>query len=497
MRILFYYRNRESLGIEYLSAVLKQAGHRVDLLFSPGLDDIFYFRNKFLNIFNNEDRLLEKAEKFSPDLVAFSSTTNEYPYVTHMANRLKQRLNVPVIVGGIHPTAVPDLVLSNPNVDMICRGEGELAILELVNKMEKGMDFYNTRNIWFKKENGMIIRNELRPLIDDLDSLPFPDKDLFHKYGCFNDLIAAISARGCLFNCTYCHNNLLRKLYAGKGKYIRRRSVRNLIDELKIYKEKYKNNKIIFEDDLFVKDRDWLEEFSYYYAREIKMPFYCNAFPLLIDEETVRILKRAGCKILFMGIDCGSKSIREKVLKRNTPEELIKKNIDIIKKHKILLELSIVFGWPEETPEDMWRSVKLIDNLKPSHVDGHILYLYPKTDILEYCQNRGLVDDDTLSQIYEGKGGIVCESLLKHPYKDLAYVISKLLPLYVKTPVFLKPIVKKLMHPRMKKLANIIFVAMIPIAYPTRSLIRLKEFFLMALTSIRKSTYATVGRSHT
>lgn len=179
MKVLFYYRGRESLAVEYLSAVLKKSGHEVDLIFDPGLDNTNYYKNDLLKICKNEDLLIERARKFSPHLVAFSATTNEYPYVVEMSGKLKKILNVPFLVGGIHPTVAPEYVLDNPNIDIICRGEGEFALLKLVELMSSDKDFYHVQNMWFKKRKGEIIRNELMPLTDDLDIFLFRIKNYF------------------------------------------------------------------------------------------------------------------------------------------------------------------------------------------------------------------------------------------------------------------------------------------------------------------------------
>jgi radical SAM superfamily enzyme YgiQ (UPF0313 family) len=485
MNILFYYRGRESLAIEYLSSILKNAGHKVELIFDPGLDNTFYYHNRILKFFSNENLLIEKAVKFSPDLIAFSSTTNEYPYVCRMAEKLKKKIKAPVIVGGIHPTAVPEFVLNNPHIDMICRGEGEEALLELVTRMSEGRDFYGTRNIWFKRDNGTIIRNDLRPLIENLDSLPFPDKELFFRYGCGKTEMSVMSGRGCFFKCSYCFQHFWKKIYHGNGKHMRRRSVKNLIEELKVYKAKYNAKSICFEDDLFVSDKAWLEEFSHSYAREINLPFFCNISPTLINEQVARDLRDAGCRHLYVGIDATSESIRRDILKRITPESDIKTNIQIVRKHNIPIELSMIFGWPHETPEDMWAGVRLVDELRPTQVQAHILYPYPGTEILSYCKESGLVDDEILRKIYNGDGGMVVEGILDHPHKDLAYVLGKLLPLYIKSPLFLKPFIKMLMRPKMKKFANIIYVPLIPFLYPLLAWTRIKELFLMAKVSIK------------
>ncbi len=488
MKILFYYRNEESLGVEYLSAVLKRAGHEVGLIFNPGLDNAFHYRSKLMKVFDNKDLLVEKAVKFSPDLIAFSSITNEYPDIRLMAGRLKKKLKVPTIIGGIHPTAIPDFVLSDPAFDMVCVGEGEDALLELVDKMEQGRDYYTTRNIWFKKNNGVIVKNQVRPLIEDLDSLPFPDKDLFYKYGCFSESLSAISSRGCPFSCSYCHNHIQQKLYKGKGRYVRRRSVRSLISELAKYKKKYKMKSIYFREDLFVSDKEWLREFSCYYPNEIDLPFYCFAFPGYIDEEKVIILKKAGCKDLLFGVESGNEKIRKNILNKNTSDKDIKDSVGITKKHKIPVRSTVMFGFPGETPRNMWETVKLIEQLNPKEVLVYLLYPYPGTDILKYCQSRGLIDSQALLQIYNGEGSNLEESIFKHSHKELAYVVGRLLPLLVRAPSFLKFFIRKIMQTRKKKLANMIFLLSIPFLYKI-GYQRLKELVKMAIISKKKSTY--------
>ena len=179
MRILFFYRGAESFGIEYLSAVLTQAGHQTELIYDPGLDNNFYVSPGLLKKLNVPRKLVRKARDFSPDLVAFSSITNLYPYIKDMARALKAELKMPAVIGGIHPTVLPELVLQEDCFDIVCRGEGEYALLELADRLEKGEDITDIENLWVKDSQGVIHKNEQRPLIQDLDALPFPDKDLF------------------------------------------------------------------------------------------------------------------------------------------------------------------------------------------------------------------------------------------------------------------------------------------------------------------------------
>src|SRR3989442_7102909 len=120
MRVLFYYRGIENLGVGYLMSMLREHGHEIDLIFDPGFDDNLYLKAPRLRWMNRHEALLERATAFRPDLVAMGSLTNLYPFTCDMPARLKQRLGVPIIVGGHHAQALPDYILENPDIDMAC-----------------------------------------------------------------------------------------------------------------------------------------------------------------------------------------------------------------------------------------------------------------------------------------------------------------------------------------------------------------------------------------
>ena len=132
MRVLFYYRGIENLGVGYCMSMLKSHGHEIDLIFDPGLDDNLFIKFPHLAWMNRHQELLERAQAFKPDLIAMGCLTNLYPFATVMAEKLKESMpEVPILMGGHHAQALPDYVLSNPNIDMACTGEGEIALLEL------------------------------------------------------------------------------------------------------------------------------------------------------------------------------------------------------------------------------------------------------------------------------------------------------------------------------------------------------------------------------
>jgi len=183
MKVLFIAKGQESLSIEYLSSVLKREGHQVELLFDPGLDNILGFLNlKFLKL-RNDEWYIEKIKKIAPDIVAFSCLTNLFSFVKEKASLVKRHFsNIPVVVGGIHPTILPDLVIREKDIDMICIGEGEEAFVELLDKMQKGIDYFDTRNFWFKHRD-KIIKNPLRPLSKILTQFHFQTEISFINTG--------------------------------------------------------------------------------------------------------------------------------------------------------------------------------------------------------------------------------------------------------------------------------------------------------------------------
>ncbi|GAX59199.1 Fe-S oxidoreductase [Candidatus Scalindua japonica] len=484
MKVLFYYRGIESIGVEYLMSYLKMKGHNVELIFDPGLDDNHFLKLKFMKKFNQYESLLEKAKSFDPDIIAVSIPTNLYPFVNRIIPLLKKELPVPIIAGGPHVSSLPEYVLENENIDMICIGEGEEAFAELLDKMEKKLNIYDTKNMWFKKE-GRIIKNGTRNLIADLDQLPFPDKSLFYEYGCFYDNLEMVTGRGCPFKCTFCNIHFQRSLAKDKGSFIRRRSIPNIIQELNEHLNRYDIKYISFHDDNFTTSIDWIEEFAELYKKEINLPFYCFAYPTTVNKEIVSQLKNANCMQIFMGMDSGDPDIRKNLLKRPMSDERIEMSAKIIKDSGIKLQLSTIFGFPEETPESMWKTLHLAEKVNPDIASGYIFYPFPKTELYEYSIKKGYLGNEEIERIKRGEGGYHHGSILKHPYKKLAVTLSKLIPVYNKTPSMFRPLIKWLMARECTKLALVIYIISIPIAFPFLGIDGIKVTLRMAWKAYR------------
>jgi len=425
---------------------------------------------------DEDKKLIQKAKRFSPDLLAFGCETDLYQDTLQMAKKLKAIFNVPSILGGKHATNLPEEVIKEDCFDMLCRGEGEDAIIEVVNNLEEGKNVSKIKNIW-GKQGKKIIRNEVRPLIQDLDKLPFPDRSLFHQYNAFGTQLMVIGSRGCPYSCSYCNNSYYKNLYKGKGKYIRRRSIDNIIAEIKDAIPKYKIKTVQFEDENFLVDVGWVKEFSEKYKKGVGLPFWCQANPNNITKEKIAYLKDAGCKEIFMGLESGNKKIREEVYNRYTTNEQIIKSASIIKGTGILMQSTAIFGAPDETPKEMWDTIRLIEKIRPDAIPTYTLYPYYNTNVFEYAKKKGYLDEEIIEKIKNGEQGSHGRNLLKHPYKNMGYNISKLLSLYVRSPKLIKPFIRRWMDNKERHFVDYAYIFLLPFDNPFVGREKIKIFF--------------------
>lgn len=459
MKVLFYYRGTENLGMESISACLKEASHKTELIFDPGLDNTFYFKFPLFQKLKIEDKLVKKAKRFSPDLIAYGGVNNMYPYVNRIASHLKAELDVPTIVGGVQASADPKSILDKEYFNIVCKGEGEDAFLEMVEHMENGKDISNIQNLTVKKD-GKIIENPTRPPIDNLDKLPFLDKDLFFKYGVFKHRLLTMMSRGCAFKCTFCINSM-------KGiPPFRIKSPKRAIEELEYYKNRYNPKIIMFEDDLFPYNVKWLEEFVPEYKKRIDLPFYGNVHPLTVNEDNIRLMAKAGCMNLSMGVQSGNEHIRLKIFERYGTNEQIKKAAQIIKKNGIRLQTEFIFGNPKETLKEMWESVNLNYELSPNSTASFILYPFPGTKLADYCAENNLLEKEDAIKVKEGEGSYHMSSMLKSEYKEEARKFNALLPIFAQLPKSFKPLFKFLVERKHGTMHNMAYYLSIPFIYP-------------------------------
>ncbi|MFH1480247.1 MAG: radical SAM protein [Pseudomonadota bacterium] len=383
MKILFIYPNMNQVvhyhhGIASLSAVLKKAGHEVSL----GI-----IHNHFKSDIKNH------IFSYPPDLIFFSIVSNYWEFSCDLARKIKKDVGVKIFAGGMHCSIFPESYDPRIAFDGICLGEGEDAILDLVGRIERNEDYHTTRNFWFKV-NGEIITNPLRPLIQDLDHLPFPDRGIFPR----TDPEVGrrfIFSRGCPFNCTYCSNEAYRRLYQGQKNIIRYRSVHKAISEIKRTAEEYRPRNLAFDDDSFNKNRKWFLDFCDRY-REYDFPaFECNTRPELINEETVVHLKEAGCEQINIGVESGDETIRKEILNRPMTDKQIIEVFRLAKRHHLRTYSFNMIGIPGERWESHKKTVILNRIIKPDRLQISIYYPYPGTKLEQICREKNLLKKRT------------------------------------------------------------------------------------------------------
>lgn len=410
MKVLFVGNNYEGLGIEYLSAVLKKCGHEVVLAYDPtpsGINPDTLTKSSLLNkLLHWSDIIIEQIIEHNPDLIGFTVLSDDYPWALKMAKAIKKQKDIPVIFGGIHPTSMPEEVLSQDCVDYICLGEGEEALPELVSALEKRSDPKDIKNIWYKDVDGTLVKNGIRPPISDLDSLPFPDKDLYYKvYPAFiRHGYWIMTGRRCLYGCTYCYNNYLKKFYA-EGKYYVRRSVDNVIEELLLAVEKYQIKDVFFHDDIFTHDIKWLREFSLKYREKINLPFRCEVHPVIVNnlKETVQLLVEANCTAIGMGVQSVDENTRKNILKRDYTNDDITKIIKAFKGTQIFADIDIIAGLPTETDKNFLDAARFINDIRPSGVFTPWLRFYPKTEIANIALKKKEISQSLYNDSHESK----------------------------------------------------------------------------------------------
>lgn len=405
MKVAFVHPGFENLGIEYLSAVLKQHGHTARLFFDPTL-----FRDTFLNnallakVFAYREKLLKRILDYGPDVIAFSVVTVNYQWACDFAARIKEVTATPIVFGGNHVTSAPEEVISNSPADYLIRGEGEYAFLSLVETLGKDGDASSVQGVW-SKHNGKIKMNGMPALITDLDQIPFPDKELFYEENSyFRYGYLAVASRGCSYNCSYCSVPVFKRAYGVPSKeYVRLRSVANVVEEVRTAKEKYGIHFIRFCDDTFPYQEEWLAEFAQMYPRFVNVPFWIFIRPDVVTEKNVKYLKAANCVEVEMGVQSTDEEIRNKILLRPESNERIKEALAILRKEGIRSSTDNLLSLPTQEERHLKEMADFYLENRTTRVNTFWVGFLPNTDIVRIARQMGLITDRDVEEINRGR----------------------------------------------------------------------------------------------
>lgn len=343
----------------------------------------------------------------NPDLIGISVRSSFLDIASEITHQIQNILEKQVLWGGTHATVVP--VQSIKIADLICLGEGERAILELAQNYSIGENPDEIQNLWIRR-NGQITKNPIRPLIDDLDSLPFPDFGDENKYFLQDDKVShqdpglmafnldILTSRGCPYQCSYCCNSVFHSLYKGKGRLVRLRSVQNVIDEIKIQRELFpKLKRIDFIDEVFSWDEEWVVEFVEKYKREIALPFHCMQHPLTTDKKIMRMLRDAGLERVEIGIQTGSERIRKQIFERNVSDEKLIHTSRIMRDLRIVPFYDIIVDNPFETLENKREGLDLLLKIsRPFYMHMFSLIYFPNTILTQKALEAKLITEEQI-----------------------------------------------------------------------------------------------------
>ncbi len=386
------------LGLRYLSSRLKAAGYEPELLFLSG-----FTGHRTREPEAGEYRLLlAKVQAMKPDLIGLSVMCSLYlPVAIALTRMLQEKTGKKVVWGGVHPTLFPEESLAY--ADFVFRGESEEAVLEFCERLSQGKNFQNLQNLCFLQD-GRPVLNPLRPLRQDLDSLPFPDVGPGNKYYIARNRLVEgdplsrsytyelLGSRGCPYCCSFCCNAALRDLYRGKGKYLRLRSVENILAEIAHVREKMPRLRLLrFWDEIFPVRREWVEEFTIRYPREIGLPFEIWGHPQHLQETNIKKLVAAGLQKIVVGIQSGSPYVRKEIYNRHETQERILEGSRILADAGVpVVVYNFIFNHPWETAEDLQETLALCRSLKkPFRLQLHGLSLLPGTAIRRMTVGKG------------------------------------------------------------------------------------------------------------
>lgn len=387
-------------GLMSISAYLKQHGY-TDVRFG------YYPDKGYLQQWQ------EDLDKLKPQLIGIYTTAPQFQFIRKMIQAVTDPDSF-IILGGPHPTIFPQCLEQTPRLNAICLGEGEYPMLELAQALERGKDCTKIKNLWVR-ENGRIISNPTHSFIQDLDSLPFVDRELGDHQKVIDNWglsqVRIMAGRGCPFNCTFCSNHRIRKVQ--EGRYVRFRSAGHIIEEIKGLQKKYRFKEILFDDDICWIDRKLVHEFSERYKKEIGLPFMFSGRVEILDRDKLTKLKEAGATRVGFGVEHGDQAFRNRVLRRKMTNNQILEVSRIAKEVGLQIKTLNMVGLPGETPELHQATIRLNQQIQPDVAGISVFYPLPGTDLYDLCLKEGYLTKET--ELLKDDDVIYKKSILEMP----------------------------------------------------------------------------------
>jgi len=396
MKIALIYVEADSwaLGPRTVSAVLKNAGHNTKVILMGTEEHSF------------SQEALAEAKKLCTDvdLIGVSSFSRGSEKAKQIIQALKP-LNKLIVWGGVHATLCPEECMMV--ADLVCRGEGEHFMLELVERLERHQGWEDIANgAYFA--NGNMVTNALRPLIDKLDELPLPDYERTGEYRLERHgfklaeaslvseaAIMFTGSRGCAFHCNYCSNAKLKKLYGGNRRYVRKMSIRRYAEQAAALREVFPEARSFYlvDEDLMARSVEELREFAEEFPAKVGLPFECMASPPMVTEEKMKLLVKAGLWRIDLGVESGSERTKREVFNRHISNAAVIRAAKIINRYsQVVPYYFFIIGNPYESKDDLLETINLIQQLPaPFHLRTYNLVFLPGSLLYDMAVMDGLI----------------------------------------------------------------------------------------------------------
>ncbi len=364
------------LGIISIASVLRKKGYAIKI----------YDREI------SSKSISEVIKSFEPDLVGISAYTGKMlKDAAYVSKVIKESTNAFVVWGGVHPSLLREETLENEFIDFIIAGEGEYPMLNLLNTIrDKTYKYGDIKGLGYKRDDKLFV-NESDDFID-LTKLPIPAWDLldvgkyYQNWAKCKRLLRIYSSKGCPGKCGFCYNNSYHKsIWRGKD-------VHQIIEEIKYLIKNFNVDGIGFTDDLFTGEKERLSNFcKLLIDNKIEIGWFCNA-RVGLDRDVLQMMKTAGCKCIYFGIETGSPRML-KFINKGINITKIKETMAMCKELDINTVGSFMLGFPTEEEEDIKHTVNLAIELKPTYYDFSIFMCYPGTKLYDYCVENNLFEN--------------------------------------------------------------------------------------------------------
>lgn len=421
------------LGLAYLAAALRAKGFQDVVIYNADFnphqrlgvcnrgyyDEMNRFEEYLAAVTNDAHPIYREVVSTiadcKPDLVGISSRTAKFFITRTIIRLLKETLgdDVPIVVGGPHATANPEHVLIRTQADYVVRGEGEHSMVELAMLLDGGGG--RAGNILRKDiaglsyrqdgHEGQVIHNPARPLIQDLDTIPFPDRSrILHSHMMPpNDFGNIFSSRGCPFACAFCD---ARTTWS---RQVRRHSPGYIADEILDIRQKYGTSFFSFQDDCFVTRPEHtialceaMQERGLAGLPKTEFRWWCEIHPNMVSEGLIGKMKAANCVAVAIGAESGSQRTLD-AINKSSSQETIRRAARIIRDAGLSLSVFFMIGFPWETESDIQETLSFMEEIEPDNPTVSVLTPLPGTEIARYCRERNLIqyDEDYLTLFHQ------------------------------------------------------------------------------------------------